>query len=79
MANHWRNGNANTMHHSPLDVLTWPVLGVSVLSWPWLGTLLEHLPAPTIVYMSLSGAFMIFQMCDKLGWLERFKRRPKQD
>jgi hypothetical protein len=79
MANHWRNGNANTMHHNSLDVLNWPILGVSVLSWPFLGELWEHMPAPTVVYMAVSGSFMLFQMCDKLGWLERFKRRPKQD
>lgn len=79
MANHWRNGSGNTMHHSPLDALSWPVAGVSVLSWPFLGDLWQHMPAPTVVYMAVSGSFMLFQMCDKLGWLERFKRRPKKD
>jgi hypothetical protein len=63
-----------------LDALNWPVLGISIASWPWLGTLLEHMPAPTVVYMTISASFMLFQMCDKLGLLERFKRRqPKQD
>ena len=76
MANH---GSRNTMHHHPLDVLNWPVLGVSVLSWPFLGDLWRHVPAPTIVYMAVSGGFMIFQVCDRMGWLERFKRRLKQD
>lgn len=66
------------MHHNPLDVLAWPVAGVSVLSWPFLGTLLQHLPAPTIVYMTISAGFMLFQVCDRMGWLERFKR-PKKD
>jgi hypothetical protein len=75
MANH-RSG---TVMQQNLDALNWPVLGISVASWPFLGDLLEHLPTPTIVYMAISGSFMLFQMCDKLGWLERFKRRPKQD
>lgn len=79
MANHWRDRNAATMHHHPLDALNWPVLGVSVASWPFMNWLLEHLPAPTIVYMTISGSFMLFQMCDKLGWLERLKRKSKQD
>lgn len=70
-----RYQNGNTMHHNSLDALMWPVAGVSVASWPFLDWLLHHLPAPTIVYMSISGAFMLFQMCDKLGWLERLKRR----
>lgn len=79
MAIHWRSRTGSTMHHNPLDSLVWPVAGVSVLSWPFLGDLLHHMPAPTIVYMTISGSFMLFQMCDKLGWLERLKRRPKQD
>jgi hypothetical protein len=77
MASHSRNGNAETMHHNPLDALNWPVLGVSVASWPFMSWLLEHLPAPTIAYMAVSGGFMLFQICDKMGWLERFKRHPK--
>lgn len=75
MANHH---SGNTMHQH-LDALNWPVLGVSVASWPFLGALLEHLPAPTIAYMAISGSFMLFQMADKLGWLERLKRRSKGD
>jgi hypothetical protein len=79
MANHWRSGNASTMHHSSLDALNWPVLGVSVLSWPWLGTLWSYAPTLTGLYMALSAAFMLFQMSDKLGLLERFKRQPKPE
>lgn len=75
MANHSRNGNAM---HNPLDALNIPVLGISVASWPFLPWLLAHMPTPAIAYMALSGAFMVFQMCDKLGWLERLKRKqPK--
>jgi hypothetical protein len=74
MANHHRG---NTMHNNPLDALNWPVLGVSVLSWPWLGTLWSYAPTLTGLYMALSASFMLFQMCDKLGWLDRFKRRQK--
>lgn len=74
MASQFHNGS--TMQHH-LDALNWPVLGISVAACPWLDQLLAHLPGPTVVYMTISGAFMLFQMCDKLGLLERFKRRPK--
>lgn len=73
MANHTHNAGAE-VHH--LDTLNWPVLGVSFALWPWLTDLWEHLPGPTAVYMIVSAAFMLFQMSDKLGLLERFKRRP---
>ncbi len=74
MASHPHHGS--TMHHH-LDVLNWPVLGMSVATWPFLGVLWEHLPAPTAVYMLVSGSFMLFQMCDRLGLLERFKRHKR--
>lgn len=64
-------------HH--LDALNWPVLGVSFAVWPWLGDLWAHVPAPTAVYMTVSAAFMLFQMSDKLGLLERFKRSHKAE
>lgn len=76
MANH-RAEPGNTMHHSSLDFLNWPVAGISVASWPFLGALWDHTPTLTGLYMGLSAAFMLFQMSDKLGWLERFKRQPK--
>jgi len=76
MANHHRG---NIMQHNPLDALTWPVAGISVASWPFLGTLWAYTPTLTGLYMLLSAAFMLFQMCDKLGLLERFKRQPKPE
>ena len=67
-----------SMHHY-LDALNWPVLGISVAMWPWMNDLLTHIPGPTAVYMGISATFMLFQMSDKLGLLERFKRRPKSE
>jgi hypothetical protein len=66
MAGHAHQG-AN-VHHNPLDVFNWPVLGVSIAVWPWLGDLWALVPGPTAL-----------QMSDKLGLLERFKRRELQD
>lgn len=65
--------------HSHLDALNWPVLGISIASWPFLGMLWEHVPSLTACYMALSAAFMLFQMSDKLGLLERFKRKPNTE
>lgn len=75
MASHTFSRNA--MHH--LDTLNWPVITISAATWPWLSVLWEHAPTWTGIYMGVSGAFMLFQMSDKLGWLERFKRRPKRE
>jgi len=77
-ANHREHPGVGMHHHTIGDILTWPVAGLSVLSWPFLGDLLEHMPTPTALYMVVSAGFMLFQMSDKLGWLERWKR-PKQD
>lgn len=74
MANHWHKGHGD-VHHNPLDALNWPVIGVSAALWPFLGDLWSHMPGPTAVYMGVSAAFMLFQMSDKLGLLERFKRK----
>lgn len=63
------------VHHHPLDVLNWPTITVSVALWPWLNDLWQYVPAPTAVYMVVSAGFMLFQMSDKLGLLEQFKRR----
>lgn len=62
--------------HNSWDVFNWPVVICSVSLWPWLDTLLSHMPAPTVIYMAISATFMLFQMLDKLGLLERLKRRP---
>lgn len=71
MANHAHNGT--DMQHY-LDSLNWPVIGISATMWPFLSELWEHVPGPTAVYMVVSAAFMLFQMSDKMGLLERFKR-----
>ena len=65
-------------HHNPLDILTVPILTGSVLTWPiwsWTDWLWSHIPTPTAAYMGVSFLFMLFQMGDKLGLLDRFKRR----
>jgi hypothetical protein len=79
MANHHAQGDE--VHHAPfdLDALNWPTIGVAVVMWPWLSTLWAYVPGPTALYMVVSAGFMLFQMSDKLGWLERFKRRKLQE
>ncbi len=76
MANHLE-GRGTVHHHPDLDMLNWPVAGIAVLTWPFLEHLWDRLPGPTALYMVISAAFMLFQMSDKLGLLERWKRRPK--
>lgn len=66
-------------HHSALDVFNWPVAFVSVSLWPWLDHLWHNMPGPTAIYMSVSAAFMIFQMSEKMGLLDKFKRRATED
>lgn len=63
------------MHFPNLDALNWPVATVSLASLPWLNEAWEHIPTPTTVYAAISAAFMVFQMANALGLLERFKRR----
>lgn len=75
MANHRQQSEGTAVHHPHLDAFNWPVLGVSFALFPWLGELWAYVPAPTAFYMVVSAAFMLFQMSDKLGLLERFKRR----
>lgn len=60
-----------------LDLLNWPIAVCSLSIVPWLDDLLRHLPGPTTFYAAVSVLFMLFQMADKLGLLEHFKRRPK--
>lgn len=82
MANHSRNEGAGEVHHNPLDVLAWPLAVASPLVWPvapWAAWLWEHAPTPTALYMVVSAAFMLFQMSDKLGMLDRFKRRELRE
>jgi hypothetical protein len=76
MTNH-RRGAA--VHHDPVDMLTWPLLGVSIGSWPFLGWLWEHWPTPTGFYMLVSAGFMLFQIADKMGWLDRFRTPTRKD
>jgi len=63
------------MHFPNLDFLNWPVVAVSLVSLPWLSDAWTHMPTPTTVYAAISATFMIFQMLNALGLLERFKRR----
>lgn len=73
MISHTHEGDH--VHHTPLETLNWPIAGVSLALWPFLGDLWYYVPGPTALYMVVSAAFMVFQMSDKLGILERFKRR----
>jgi len=59
------------------DMLNWPVAVCSLSILPWLKDLWDHAPGLTGVYTSVTTLFMLFQMADKLGLLERFKRKPK--
>jgi hypothetical protein len=61
-----------------LDPLNWPVAICSVSILPWLNDLWDRMPGPTAVYATISGAFMLFQMADKMGWLEYFKRNKQE-
>lgn len=74
--NHNHGGAVVHNYHSFLDPLNWPVALAGVSLPLWAQSLWEHAPAPTAVYMGVSAVFMLFQMSDKLGWLDRFKRRP---
>jgi hypothetical protein len=65
------------MHDNWLDLLNWPIAVCSLSIVPWLDELMHHIPGPTAIYAAVSALFMLFQMADKLGLLERFKRRPK--
>jgi hypothetical protein len=71
------SGNRH-VHHSALDALNWPVIGLNITVWAWFRDLWDHFPGPTAVYMTVSAAFMLFQMADKLGMLDRFKRRKAE-
>lgn len=64
------------MLHGDLDFLNWPVAVCSLTILPWLDELWQHMPGPTTFYAIVSALFMLFQMADKLGLLERVKRRP---
>ena len=68
---------AKMHHHFDFEPLNWALIGLNIPVWVWLDTLWHHLPGPTAVYMAVSAAFMLFQMSDKLGLLERFKVRRK--
>lgn len=69
----------STVHHNSfnLDALNWLVAPAPLVwpIWPWFDAIWRHAPTPTALYMGISGAFMLFQMCDKMGWLDRAKRR----
>lgn len=79
MANHWHKGHGE-VHHNSLDFLNWPVIGIGLVGGVSgaFNSLWEHVPGPTAVYMGISAAFMLFQMSDKLGLLERLKRKTKE-
>ncbi|MEL7086865.1 MAG: hypothetical protein AAGL98_00235 [Planctomycetota bacterium] len=77
MLEHHDHRAGEDVHHSSLDFLNWPTVFINATLWPWLNAMWQHAPTPTAVYMIVSAAFMLFQMSDKLGLLERLKRRPK--
>lgn len=59
--------------HQTLDHLNWPVALCSFSIIPFLQHLMETVPGPTTIYTVISAAFMLFQMSDRLGLLDRFK------
>lgn len=63
------------MQGGGLDMLNWPVALCSISILPWLHDLWAHFPTATAFYTAVSASFMLFQMFDKLGWLDRLKRR----
>ena len=63
------------MQGGGLDFLNWPVGLVSLSILPWMHDLWTHFPSATAIYAAISAGFMVFQMCDKLGWLDRLKRK----
>lgn len=65
--------------YSYLDPLNWPVAVCSVTVSVWFRDFWQWLPGPTTVYALVSVAFMLFQMADKLGFLERFAKRKVPD
>lgn len=67
------------MQEHGLDLLNWPVVVCSLSVLPFLDELWRHLPSLTAVYTTVTVLFMLFQMADKLGLLDRFKRRPRID
>ena len=82
MTSHYKNGAGAVHHHTVGDIITWPLAAASIgiwPIWPWFAVLWAYAPTPTTLYMVVSAAFMLFQMSDKLGLLERFKWRRSAD
>ena len=67
-------GHGLKMH---FDVLNWPVALCSVSVAAFFDKFWQYFPNATTVYAVISALFMVFQMLDKLGHLERFKNKPK--
>jgi delta-aminolevulinic acid dehydratase/porphobilinogen synthase len=62
-------------HHIFSDGATWSIAFATTSVLPWLDTLWEHVPSITVAYMAVSGAFMLFQVADRMGWLDSLKQR----
>lgn len=60
-----------------INFLTWPMVAANITVIAWFQDLMNHFPGPTTIYTVVTTLFMVFQMADKLGWLDRFK--PKKD
>lgn len=69
----------NTRMGGGLDFLNWPVAIVSLGILPFLHDLWHHMPTGTAVYTTISAGFMLFQMADKMGWLDFLKRTRSKD
>jgi len=63
-------------HGTDLNLLNWPVAGISLGVSVWFHDLWQAMPGPTAVYAFVSALFMLFQMADKLGLVDRFRKRP---
>lgn len=65
------------MHH--MDFLNWPVIGLNVAVIAWFHDLMALFPTATTIYTAVTIMFMLFQMADKLGWLESLKSEKDAD
>lgn len=63
------------MENHGLDVLGITVAGSLITAPSWYEVALNHLPAPTTVYVILGCLYLTAQLLDKLGLLPRFGNR----
>lgn len=70
------NGGAKVQGND-LSWLNWPVIGGNVTVITLWHSLWDHVPTLTTLYTGVTIVFIIFQMADKLGFLDGIKQRSK--